>query len=137
MCAIRTFIDTNILVYAFTSDEPLKKRDALYFLDNCLPVISTQVAREFSNVILKKTNFDSQYVKDVINEITSVAEVVSEEIPLIIEALDLRTRYSYSFYDCLILAVALSSNCKVLLSEDMQNGQIIDDSLLISNPFVA
>jgi len=137
MRAIRTFIDTNILVYAFTSDEPLKKRDALYFLDNCLPVISTQVTREFSNVILKKTNFDSQYVKDVINEITSVAEVVSEEIPLIIEALDLRTRYSYSFYDCLILAAALSSNCKVLLSEDMQNGQIIDDSLLISNPFVA
>ena len=54
MNAVKTFIDTNILIYAFTADEPEKQETALKFLNDCLPVISTQVVKEFSNVLLKK-----------------------------------------------------------------------------------
>jgi len=41
-----------------------------------------------------------------------------------------------SSYDCLIIASALEANCKYLFSEDMQHGQIIENTLKIINPFV-
>jgi len=43
-------------------------------------------------------------------------------------------RYRLSWYDCLIVAAALQSQCSVLYSEDLQNGQEIDN-LRIDNPF--
>jgi predicted nucleic acid-binding protein len=44
-------------------------------------------------------------------------------------------RYGFSFYDSLIVAAALENACGRLLSEDLQNGQIIDNVLIIENPF--
>jgi predicted nucleic acid-binding protein len=41
----------------------------------------------------------------------------------------------FSFWDSLIVEAALLSGCSQLLSEDMQNGLVVD-SLTICNPFV-
>ena len=41
------------------------------------------------------------------------------------------------YWDCLILASALEHNCGILYTEDLQNGQIIEKSLKIVNPFVS
>ena len=135
MNAVRTFVDTNILIYAFTADDPAKQETALKALEYCLPVISTQVIREFSNVILRKTDIDLQTIKEIVSEITEVAYLVNEELGLIFAALDIHKRYKFSFYDSLIIAAAISSKCQVLLSEDMQDGQIINEELIIVNPF--
>lgn len=40
----------------------------------------------------------------------------------------------YSFYDSLMIAAAVKTNCKVLYSEDLHQGQIIS-GLVIHNPF--
>ena len=135
MSAVRTFIDTNILIYAFTADEPDKRETALKFLDNCLPVISAQVIKEFSNVLLKKTDIHPHIVKKTVNEIIEITDVVTEKPELILAAFDIHEKYQYSFYDSLIIAAALHAKCQILLSEDMQNGQIIDENLKIINPF--
>jgi len=50
-------------------------------------------------------------------------------------ACDIAKRYSYSYYDSLIISAALEANCDTLYSEDMQNGQIIEKVLRIVNPF--
>jgi predicted nucleic acid-binding protein len=50
------------------------------------------------------------------------------------QALDIQSRYQYSFYDSLIIAAALDGGCTRLLSEDLQHGQRIE-SLTIENPF--
>jgi predicted nucleic acid-binding protein len=39
-------------------------------------------------------------------------------------------------YDCLIMVSALLNECNLLLSEDMQNGQIIEGILTVINPFL-
>ena len=135
MSAVKTFIDTNILIYAFTADEPTKQETALKFLNDCLPVISTQVVKEFSNVLLKKTSIGLKAIRETINEITDVADVVNEDIGLIFTAFDIHERYKFSFYDSLIVAAAMKSRCKALLSEDMQDGLVIDETLKIVNPF--
>ena len=44
-------------------------------------------------------------------------------------------RYGYSVYDATILASALLARCSTVYSEDLQNGQIIDEQLTIRNPY--
>jgi len=51
--------------------------------------------------------------------------------------LDLKEQYGYSFYDCLMLASAIEANCSMILTEDMNDGQVIDSTLKIVNPFSA
>ena len=135
MSADKTFVDTNILIYAFTRDETDKQEIALSVLDQCQPVISTQVLKEFANVLLKKGNVGMERVRAVIGEITEVADIVNEELTLIVAAFDICERYRFSFYDSLIIAAAINSQCSVLLSEDLQDGQIIDNKLKIVDPF--
>ncbi|HNM06920.1 MAG TPA: PIN domain-containing protein, partial [Leptospiraceae bacterium] len=47
---------------------------------------------------------------------------------------EIKERYKFSFWDSLIISSALENNCKILYSEDMQNGQVIMDQLTIKNP---
>jgi len=136
MNAVKTFIDTNILVYAFTADEPEKQEIALKFLNNCFPVISTQVIKEFSNVLLKRTSIGLQTIRETINEIITITDIVNEEVALILAAFDIHKRYMLSFYDSLIIVSAINAKCRILLSEDMQDGQTIDGKLTIVNPFI-
>ncbi len=51
-----------------------------------------------------------------------------------VAAINIARRYGYHIYDALIIAAALQSSCRILYSEDMQDGQVID-GLTICNPF--
>jgi len=46
----------------------------------------------------------------------------------------LREKYSFSFWDSIIVATAKTANCDLLMSEDMQDGLVIDD-LTINDVF--
>jgi predicted nucleic acid-binding protein len=50
-------------------------------------------------------------------------------------ALNVMKRYGFSIYDSLIVAAAVSAGCETLFSEDLQDGQRVQDSLTIVNPF--
>jgi len=58
------------------------------------------------------------------------------EVGTIVNACDIALKYHFSFYDSLIIAAALESGCSTLYTEDMHNGQVIEDRLKIVNPFV-
>jgi predicted nucleic acid-binding protein len=47
--------------------------------------------------------------------------------------LELYNKLSISYFDALMVAAALEANCKYLISEDMQDGLIIDNKLQIVN----
>ncbi len=47
----------------------------------------------------------------------------------------IKMKYRFSYYDSLIVASALENDCSILYTEDMQNGQLIEDKLRIVNPF--
>jgi predicted nucleic acid-binding protein len=50
------------------------------------------------------------------------------------DALDIHQAAKYSFYDCLIIAGAKRANARMLYTEDLQDGQVLD-GLRIVNPF--
>ena len=52
-----------------------------------------------------------------------------------LQALDLVERFNFSFYDALMIAAALLAGSKQVLSEDMQDGLVIEGRMTILNPF--
>ena len=132
----KIFVDTNILVYAFSKSICLKKEKALEILDNSKITISTQVVREFISVGTTKYKQPLlEIIRDVEN-ISNLASIINEDMGMIERGVAIYQRYNFRFYDCLIIAAALKAGCKTLLSEDMQHGQVIEDMLKIVNPFV-
>jgi predicted nucleic acid-binding protein len=61
--------------------------------------------------------------------------VLSQEKEDLLSAASLRLEYSFSYWDSLVVAVALRANCTILYSEDMQHNLKVRGDLVIFNPF--
>jgi predicted nucleic acid-binding protein len=138
----RVFIDTNILVYAYNSDNPAKRKQARDLLRNKLVdkelVVSVQVLNEYyASLSKKKYHISHKKIVNFISDITRYSTVCSLQIKTVESALYLKEKYKYSWWDSLILASSLEAECETLYSEDMQDGQIIEKTLVIRNPFTA
>lgn len=133
----KIFIDTNILIYAFSEDELIKQQVSMNLIDTISynAIISNQVINELANVFLKKFKLSTNEVEDAILELDSLLEIVNFDISSQIKALRLKQRYNLQFFDALIVATALENKCSTLYSEDMQHELIIDNRLKIINPF--
>jgi len=132
----KIFIDTNVLTYAYSVDEPNKMGKAIEILDSGNVTISIQVLREFFNVRFKKFKSSSDKIIKEIDKLLPMCELIEEHLEVLKLAAKLKEKYKYSFYDSLIISSALTSKCKYLYSEDMQDGQTIEGKLKIINPFV-
>lgn len=131
------FIDTNVLIYAYSSDEVEKKLAVQMLLEKDQKVfISTQVINEFINVMRKKRSVPVNILQEVIKEIANIFSISLITVETINQALAISQRYKYSYFDSLIIASARENSCSILYSEDMHNKHLINDSLIILNPFV-
>jgi predicted nucleic acid-binding protein len=135
------FFDTNILVYSFDANAPIKQARALTLIENALNLpgsaaISSQVVQEFLNLATGKF----AVVIDVsarIRYLEAVLLPLCQHYPSALHyqrALQLQARYQLPWYDSLIVASAQSLQCSELLSEDFQHGQRFD-ALTVVNPF--
>jgi predicted nucleic acid-binding protein len=135
--AARSFIDTNVLIYAQASDEPQKQLAALALLKNLYEentgVLSTQVLQEYCNVALKKMKLPAHYVRTQL-DLFEQFEVVQDTPAIIRAGLDLHQTRSVSFFDAIVLASAHASGCTVLWTEDMNANEVVN-GVCIKNPF--
>ena len=131
----KAFLDTNILIYLY-SDSENEKMDAAYrAVDTHDCVTSTQALNEACNVWLKKFGWNGSIIKEHLDNIELVCdEVAYVQKNTIFNALTIQERYGYTYYDCLMLSSALEYNCDIILTEDMADGQVINDRLTIVNP---
>ncbi len=134
------FLDTNILVYSFSSDAPIKQNIARQLIQTALGeqigCISSQVIQEFLNVSTKKFNppLTSEDCQKYLNTVLAPLCEVFASIDLYRKTIEISERWKYSFYDSMIISAALYADCSILYSEDMQHEQNIQ-SLTIVNPF--
>ena len=131
--AERPFLDTNVLVYLLSGDQPRAARaEALLAARG---VVSVQVLNELANVAIRKLGLTWRELGELIEAVKSGCEVqpLTEEVHD--QARELAERYRLSFYDAAIVSSALEAGCRVLYSEDMQHGFKIDRTLTIRNPF--
>ena len=129
------FLDSNVLVYAFTDDSRAAAAQAL--LDRGC-TISVQGLNEFANVARRKLGKSWQEVRDDLAAIRTVcATVIPIDLDIHEAALRLAERYGFAMFDALTVAAALQAGSTTLWSEDMQGGMTIDGKLRIANPFHA
>lgn len=133
MSGNRTFVDSNIIIYVFSADAR-KKQIAMNLLSADL-IISTQVVNENINICLKKLKLSQREAFAHGRKLLSTYKVASLYPSSIIDGMRLCAEYSFSFWDSLIVSVALENQCKYLLSEDMRTGLVVDKKLQIVNPF--
>lgn len=132
----KVLVDTNILIYAYSSTELKKKKLSLDILSGDNIIISTQVINEFIWVMQHKFSIDLKLINQVVKGlfISYKAGIIDQEI--IMKAISISGKYGYSYWDSLILASAVINNCKYVYTEDMQHNQIIEKRVQIKNPFM-
>jgi len=129
------FLDSNILVYAFTTDPRAATAQAL-IERGC--IIGVQGLNEFTNVAKRKLGMTWAEVRDALGAIRAVCgPIVPMDVETHADALRIAERYGYTIFDALMIASALRADCGILWSEDMHDGLIVDQRLRIANPFAA
>jgi len=102
------FIDTNVLVYYFQVGSSKKKSASRKIITENFDkiIISVQVLGELFNA-LKKLGASSKKCTKIIERCNKEFIVYSIKSENVLKALDIHNYYSYSYYDCLIIATAL------------------------------
>ncbi len=128
-----SFLDTNVLLYLLSADEP--KADRAEALLAARGIVSVQVLNELASVATRKLGLTWRQLGDLIAAVRERCEVQSLTEEGHDQARELAERYRLSFYDAAIVSSALLAGCRVLYSEDMHHGLKVDRSLTIRNPF--
>lgn len=125
------FYDTNILVYLASGD--IGKASAAERAVEFGGTISVQVLNEFSLVARRKMGFSWEEVRSFSATIRALLAIIPITIDIHDKGLLLAHRYNFRVYDAMIVAAALSSDCDVLFSEDLQDGMQVE-GMTIVNP---
>jgi predicted nucleic acid-binding protein len=135
--SVRSFFDTNILLYADDKATPAKQRRALELVAEHrrarTGVVSLQVLQEYFVTVTRKLHVDPRIARRKV-ELLAEFDVATPELADILAAIDLHRLHRFSFWDALILRAAKEAGCSVLFSEDMPDTREID-GLQIVNPF--
>ena len=130
---MKAFFDTNILVYATTSDA--RKQRAI----ECLGrggLTSVQVLNEFVHVARNKLRHDWPQIELALGLFrTSLDDVAPVTLTTHANAVSLARDHRTAFDDALVIAAAIESGCDILYSEDMQHGRAFG-GVTILNPFI-
>ena len=128
----KPFFDTNILIYAFNKDDA--RQEVAHPLLAMGGVIGVQTLNEFVAVARRSARSWEQ-ISEALSAIRILCPtVVSLNLETHEAAVRIAQRYQYHIFDSLIIAAAIEAGCRMLYSEDMNDGQVID-SLTIRNPF--
>lgn len=134
----KTFVDTNVLVYAYDEREGYKQEAATRILRSLRQersgTLSMQVLQEFYNTVTRKlaTPLPKDKARLIVDRFAYwCIETTPEEIR---QAFRIEDEARINFWDALIVASAIKAGAQRILSEDLHAGQVIA-GILVVNPF--
>lgn len=136
---MKSFVDTNILIYAEDRDAGERHelaRDLVIDLWNTRSgVLSVQVLQEFFVNITRKPKkpLSTPKALEIVREYLAW-EVVENSTGLLIGSIELHRKAQLSFWDASIVQAAIEADCTCLYTEDLSDGQRFG-KLVIKNPF--
>jgi predicted nucleic acid-binding protein len=135
---LRTFFDTNVLVYTDDGANAVKQQQALDLLkehkQSKSGVVSLQVLQEYFVTVTRKYGLDHDAARRKA-ELFAAFDVMEPTLVDVFAAIDLHRLRRLSYWDALVMHTAKRAGCQVVLSEDVQHGQVID-GVRIVNPFI-
>jgi predicted nucleic acid-binding protein len=133
MSEAEPFFDTSVLLYLLSGDTA--KADRVETLLTGRGVVSVQVLNEFAVVALRKLKMPLNDIREILDTIRAVCAVEPITVETHDRGLAVFERYRFSLYDSMLIAAALIAGAKIIYSEDLQHGQVIDNQLRVTNPF--
>ena len=136
-------IDTNVLVYAFDINEPSKQEIAKNVIDSLgrsgQGVMLWQVACEFLACLRRWENanrISAGETRLFFAQGTTLFPIQLPQSIILEKSFDLRSRYSLSHWDSLLISACLLTGVSLLYSEDLSAGATYD-TVQILDPFAS
>lgn len=134
---MRVALDTNILAYAEGVNGASMKKAALDLVDK-LPqasvVLPVQVLGELFHVLVRKAARPPADARAAILSWRNAFALIETSAEIMLAASDLAVNNQFGIWDEVIVCAAAEADCRILLSEDMQDG-FIWKGVIIINPF--
>jgi len=135
--SVRSFFDTNILVYGDDGTHRAKQQRALDLWEthrrDGSAVVSLQVLQEYFVITTRKLKVDAAKARRKV-ELLGQADVAVPDLRDILAAIDLHRLHGFAYWDAHVLRTAKQAGCSVIYSEDWQHGRDVDGVRII-NPF--
>jgi predicted nucleic acid-binding protein len=134
---VRVALDTNVLVYAERVNGEELYAAALAFVGR-LPrhsaVLPAQVLGELFNVLVRKAGWSKDAARTAVLKWQNAFPVIETSRTVMLAAVDLAADHDFSIWDAIVMSAAAESGCRLLLSQDMQDG-FTWNGVRVTNPF--
>jgi predicted nucleic acid-binding protein len=134
---INVAVDSNVFAYAEGMHEAAKERVALDLL-NKLPrettLIPVQVLGELYSVLIRKARRSPEKARAAVLAWGDAFPLIESSPAILLAALDLAVEHRFQIWDAIVLAGAADAGCRLLLSEDLQDG-FSWRGVTVTNPF--
>jgi predicted nucleic acid-binding protein len=134
---MRIALDTNVLVYAEAANGALMRDRALKLIQRLPPgaiVLPAQTLGELFNVLVRKAKRRPSRARAAVLSWRDAYPVIETSAAVIVNATDLAADHGLSIWDSVVLAAAAEAGCRLLLSEDLQEG-FTWRGVTVVNPF--
>jgi predicted nucleic acid-binding protein len=130
--------DTNVLVYATASLPDAKTLRARDLIGRAMragrTILLLQTLAEFANVAIRKAGIPIEDIIKTINAWRAVLPVQAADEEDLVAALEAVRAHRLPFWDALLWASAQRAGLRCLLTEDLQDGFLLQ-SVRFVNPF--
>jgi len=134
---VKVALDTNILAYAEGVNGAAMKRSALELLQK-LPegavLLPVQTLGELFNLLVRKAGRTRAKARAAILSWRDAFPVIETSEDVMVAATDLAADHQLRIWDAVVLSAAAESGCRLLLSEDLQEG-FTWKGATVTNPF--
>lgn len=134
---MRIALDTNVLAYAEGVNGVVRKNAAVRLVTRLPPdatVIPVQALGELFNVLVRKARRSRAKAQAAVLGWRDAFPVADTTAAVMEAAADLAVRHRLGIWDAVIFAAAADAGCRLLLSEDLQEG-FTWSGVTVTNPF--
>jgi predicted nucleic acid-binding protein len=132
-------IDTNVMAYAEGTNGGAMQAKAIELIER-LPagavVLPVQALGELFNVLVRKAGRRPARAQSAVLSWRDNYPTVETSATVMVNAMDLASDHGLSIWDSVILAASAEAECRLLLSEDLQDG-FTWHGVTVTNPFAA
>jgi predicted nucleic acid-binding protein len=134
---VRVALDTNVLAYAEGINGAVRKAEALSVIQQ-LPgsavLLPVQTLGELFQLLVRKANRTASHARDAILSWRDAFPLIETSEGVIVAAAELSASHRLAIWDAVILASAAEGGCRLLLTEDLQEG-FTWNGVTATNPF--
>ena len=134
---ISVAVDTNVLAYAEGTNGESKRSAALALLQKLPPestLLPAQTLGELYNVLVRKARWSRADAERAVLGWGDAFPLIETSSGVVLAAMNLASDHQLGIWDAIVLSAAADAGCRLLLSEDLQEG-FTWSGVTVTNPF--